>query len=103
MKRIVLMVTVAVVMALMLAVAGPALATIHPLANSECASDNSQGVANEQEPPGLTPGGPDQSKATTAQPVVAASGGDPFAEPSPSPAFKTSGENIEGEYCPAQR
>jgi hypothetical protein len=102
MKRLILMVTVAVVMALMLGVAGPALATIHPLANSECASDNSQGVANEQEPPGLTPGGPDQSKATTAQPVIAASGGDPLAD-DPSPAFKTSGENIEGEYCPAQR
>ena len=103
MKRIVLMVTLASVVALMMALAGPALATIHPLANSECASDNSQGVANEQEPPGLTPGGPDQSKATVAQPVIAASGGDPFASPSPTPAFKTSGDNIEGEYCPAQR
>jgi hypothetical protein len=102
MKRIVLLVTVALVMALMMGVAAPAFATIHPLANSECASDNSQGVANEQEPPGLTPGGPDQSKAEVAQPVIAASGGDPFAS-DPSPAFKTSGENIEGEFCPAQQ
>jgi hypothetical protein len=39
MKRIGFMVTAVLVMALMLVVAGPASATIHPLANSECASD----------------------------------------------------------------
>ena len=102
MKRIILLVTAALVMALMLAVAGPALATVHPLANSECASDNSEGVANEQNPPGITEGGQDQSNAEEAQPVIAASGGDPFAS-DPSPAFKTSGENIEDDFCPAEQ
>ena len=53
MKRIIFMVTVASVAALMLALAGPAFATIHPLANSECASDNASSVANDQLPPGL--------------------------------------------------
>jgi hypothetical protein len=105
MKRIIFMVTVASVAALMLALAGPAFATIHPLANSECASDSSQGVANAQEPPGLTPGGPDQSQATVAQPVIAVSGGDPFASP-PPPAFKTFGpefEDLEADYCPVDK
>jgi hypothetical protein len=103
MKRIVFMVTVALVMAAMMAVAGPALATVHPLANSECASDNSQGVANSQNPPGLS----GQSNTDNfAQPIFAASGGDPFteegAEP-PSPAFKTSGPTIadlDEDFCP---
>jgi hypothetical protein len=101
MRRITLLLTVALVMALVMAVSGPAFATIHPLANSECASDNSRGVANEQEPPGLTPGGPDQSKAKVAQPVFAVSKGDPST--SDSPAFKTTGENIEDEFCPANK
>ncbi len=40
MKRIVLMVTVALVMALMLAVGGPASATIHPIVESfDCANE----------------------------------------------------------------
>jgi hypothetical protein len=92
----------ALLSALMLVVAGPAFATVHPLANSECASDNSQGVANDQDPPGLTPDeGPDQSKAQEAQPVIAVSKGDP--QSSDSPAFKTTGENIEGESCPAEQ
>ncbi len=40
MKRIVFMVTVALVMAAMMAVAGPALATIHPIVESfDCAND----------------------------------------------------------------
>ena len=55
MKRIVLLVTVALVMAFMMALTGPAFATIHPLANSECASDNASSVANDQLPPGLSP------------------------------------------------
>jgi hypothetical protein len=103
MKRIVLVVTVALVMGLMMALSGPAWATIHPLANMECSNENASAVTQNQTPPGLTPGGPDQSKATVAQPVIAVSGGDPFADPSPSPAFKTFGANIEGEYCPANR
>jgi hypothetical protein len=40
MKRIVLMVTVAVVMALMMALSGPASATIHPIVESfDCANE----------------------------------------------------------------
>jgi hypothetical protein len=50
MKRITLLLTVGLVMALMLVVAAPASATIHELANSECASDSSEGVANDQFP-----------------------------------------------------
>ena len=86
MKRIILLVTVALVMALMMAVAGPALATVHPLANSECSNENASAVTQNQTPPGLTPGGPDQSHAAIAQPVIAVSGGDPLASP-PPPAF----------------
>jgi hypothetical protein len=103
MKRITLLLTVALVMAAMMAVAGPASATIHPLANSECASDSSQGVANDQNPPGLSGG---SNADNFAQPVFAASGGDPFTEEGeepPSPAFKTSGptiEDLDEDFCP---
>ena len=83
MKRVVLMVTLASVMALMMALSGPAWATIHPLANSECASDNASDVANDQLPPGLSPGitGDSQGSppnnptgSTLAQPVFAVAG-----------------------------
>ena|SRR5215211_5288075 len=98
MKRIVLMVSVALVLALMLAVAGPALATIHPLANSECSNENASAVAQNQDPPGLTPGGPDQSRAEVAQPVISV-----FTAQGPnSPAFKTPPAPGPFEYCPAQ-
>ena len=69
MKRITLLLTVGLVMALTLVVAAPASATIHELANSECASDSSEGVANDQFPPGLTPGSQAQSEQE-ATPVV---------------------------------
>ena len=98
MKRIILLVTVALVMALMMAVAGPALATVHPLANSECSNENASAVAQSQDPPGLTPGGPDQSQAETAQPVVSVA----TAQGEDSPAFKTPPEPGPNEYCPAQ-
>jgi hypothetical protein len=98
MKRIVFMVTVAVVMALMLALAGPALATVHPLANSECSNENASAVAQSQDPPGLTPGGPDQSRATTAQPVISVV----TAQGPDSPAFKTPPQPGPAESCPAQ-
>jgi hypothetical protein len=78
MKRIVLLVTVALVMALMMGVAAPAFATIHPLAKMECANDNASGVVQSQDPPGLT--GQSQGKppnnpegGTIAQPVFQAS------------------------------
>jgi hypothetical protein len=60
MKRIVLMVTVALVMALMLAVAGPASATIHPIVESfDCANEQAfmhHPYGDPAEVPGQTPG-----------------------------------------------
>jgi hypothetical protein len=60
MKRIIFLLTVALVMALMMAVAGPALATIHEVAKMECASETAQENENStvgtQDPPGLTGG-----------------------------------------------
>lgn len=62
--------------------AGPALATVHPLVCSELSADAADGTAADtQDPPGITPGGPDSSSAEVAQPVhavldaAAASGG----------------------------
>ena len=107
MKRIVFMVTVASVMALMLAMAGPAFATIHPLANSECSNANASAVATDQMPPGLSPGitGSSQGSppnnptgSTLAQPVFAAGGADLS-----SPAFKTPVVFPEPSYCPANK
>ena len=100
MKRIILMVTVALVMALTMALSGPALATIHPLSNAECANDSASEVAKDQNPPGIS----DFSKDNFAQPVFAASGGEPFSTERPSPAFKTFGttvEDLDARYCPA--
>src|SRR5215207_390285 len=100
MKRIILMVTVALVMAAMVAVAGAAFATIHPLANSECANASASEVAKDQNPPGIS----DFSEDNFAQPVFAASGGEPFSTEPPSPAFKTFGttvEELDARYCPA--
>jgi hypothetical protein len=97
MKRITFLLTVALVVALMMALAGPALATIHPLANMECSNENASAVTQNQDPPGLTPGGPDQSKATTAQPVISVATANPD-----SPAFKTPPEPGPAEFCPAQ-
>src|SRR5215218_5552757 len=98
MKRIVFMVTAALVLAMMLAVAGPALATVHPLANMECSNANASEVTQSQDPPGLTPGGPDQSSATVAQPVISVF----TAQGADSPAFKTPPAPGPFEYCPAQ-
>jgi hypothetical protein len=87
MKRIVLMVTVALVMAAMMALtAVPALAAIHPLARMECAQDSSQSeVVQSQDPPGLV-----SHQQNIAQPVVSVEGNDTAA----SHAFKD-------EVCPA--
>src|SRR5918993_3074619 len=115
MKRITFLLTVALVVALMMAVAGPALATIHPLSNAECADASASDVANLQEPPGIS--GDSQGKPPNnfiggnfAQPVLAASGGDPFSdpllEPPPSPAFKTVGPDpaaLDVFSCPANK
>src|SRR5215218_9261673 len=100
MKRIVFMVTVAMVMALMMAVAGPASATIHPLSNSECSRLDETTVAGSQDPPGLTPGAlpTETGGADVAQPVVSVV----TAQGTDSPAFKTFPEPGPAESCPAQ-
>jgi hypothetical protein len=60
MRRIILMVTVALVMAVMMAVAGPASATIHPIVESfDCVgTDVPEGhpTGDVADPPGQTPG-----------------------------------------------
>jgi hypothetical protein len=60
MKRIVFMVTVALVMATMLAVGGPASATIHPIVESfDCANEQAfahHPLGDPADPPGQTPG-----------------------------------------------
>ena len=102
MKRIILLATVAMVMALMMAVAGPAFATIHPLSNAECADASASDIANLQEPPGIS----DFSSENFARPVFAVSGGFPFTAAKPSPAFKTFGENVaalDAYYCPVDK
>jgi hypothetical protein len=50
----------------------PSSATVHPLTCAE--KSPADVVADTQDPPGLTPGGPDQSHATVAQPVEAVIG-----------------------------
>ena len=99
MKRVVLMVTLALVVALMMALSGPAWATIHPLANMECSNENASAVTQSQDPPGLTPGAlpTDTGGADVAQPVIAVLTAHPD-----SPAFKTPPEPGPAEYCPAQ-
>ena len=71
MKRILVLLTVAVVMALMLVVAGPASATIHPLVCSENSAAPSDTPAQTQDPPGITGTG-EEEQATEAQPVLVA-------------------------------
>ena len=60
MKRIVLMGTVALVMALMMALSGPASATIHPIVESfDCADSqafDNHPLGDPAEVPGQTPG-----------------------------------------------
>jgi len=104
MKRIVLMVTVALVMAAMMAVAGPALATVHPLSNSECSGLGEDTVAGSQDPPGISPDeedvvGSDPDLGPTAQPIISVV----TAQGEDSPAFKTEPDpNAEiQEFCPA--
>ena len=60
MKRIILMVPVALVMALMMALSGPASATIHPIVESfDCADSqafDNHPLGDPAEVPGQTPG-----------------------------------------------
>jgi hypothetical protein len=105
MKRIVLMVTVALVMALMLAVAGPALATVHPLSNSECSGlDETTTVAGSQNPPGISPEdedavGSDPDLGPTAQPVISVL----TAQGTDSPAFKQEPVPGSESFCPVEK
>jgi hypothetical protein len=82
MRRIVLTLMVAALLLAMIAV--PAFATVHPLARAECSAPPASDTAGTQDPPGLTPGGPDRSRAGVAQPIQSAN----------SNAFKPEG-------CPA--
>ncbi len=87
--------------AMMALMAVPAFATVHPLANSECADASASDVATSQDPPGLTPGPPDKSKAQVAQPVVSVVS----AQGTESPAFKTEPDPNAPiqEFCPANK
>ena len=103
MKRIILLVTVALVTAAMMALAGPAMATIHPLSNAECANDSASDIAINQHPPGIS------TEQNFARPVIAVAGGlenvlTPLNSPPPSPAFKTFGPTfaaLDAYSCPA--
>jgi hypothetical protein len=67
MKRILLVLSVAALMAAMLAfMAVPAFATVHELANAECATDTAP--ADDQFPPGISGG---SNADNFAQPVLA--------------------------------
>jgi hypothetical protein len=72
MRRIIVLLMVAALMAAMLAVtAVPAFATVHPLSKSELSKAPEGTVAKTQDPPGLTPGTTPGGGADEAQPVVA--------------------------------
>jgi hypothetical protein len=110
MRRIALMFTVASAMALMAALAGPALATIHEVAKMECANENASAVVQEQTPPGLTgqsSGSPPNNSTGTniGQPVFAVTPegqplfpGAPFVGTNPS-AGGASGHALKAEGC----
>ena len=79
MRRILLLATVAVMMAAMMAAAGPASATIHSLSCADHAADN---PAEEENPPGIT--NDDETttdhdngtNATQRQPILSVNGND---------------------------
>ena len=99
MKRIILMVTVALVMAAMMALAGPASATIHPIVESfDCA--NEQAFANHPlndpaDPPGATPGDQNPGGQPTGQ------GNNEFRALSVSNEEAFFGHKLNGECGPA--
>lgn len=88
MKRIVLMVTVALVMALMMALTGPAFAAVHPLAHMECSNEHGSDVTKTQDPPGLVS---ESHPKNIAQPIFSVSKND-----------TASGHAFKPEECPAQ-
>ena len=101
MKRIILMATVALVMAAMMALAGPASATIHPIVESvDCANP----IANENHPlgdvaevPGQTPDYGSHSDQSSLRALNVTSDG--FTDFS-SPAWF--GQKLNGECGTAQ-
>jgi len=78
MKRIIPMVTVAVVMALMMALAGPASATIHPIVESfDCANEQAfahHPLGDPAEVPGQTPGYGSHSDTSSLRALSVANG-----------------------------
>ncbi len=80
MRRLLLLLTVAAMMAAMMALAGPASATIHPLACSEKSNAPAGTAAATQNPPGLTPGSQAQSEQE-ATPVAAVGPDSPALKP----------------------
>ena len=114
MRRILLLGTVAAMMAVMMAVAGAASATIHPLAKMECANENASSVVQTQDPPGLTPppvgtgksqGSPPNNPTgtTLAQPVFAVTPeGEPLFAGGPegtNPSGGASANALKAEGC----
>ena len=107
MKRILLVMSVAALMAAMVALmAVPAFATVHPLSNSECSGLSEDTVAGSQDPPGLTPGGtpavdtPGGGGADVAQPVFAVLDS---PQGSDNPAFKQEPVPGSENFCPAPK
>ena len=88
MKRIVFMVTVASVVALMLAVAGPASATIHPIVESfDCVGTDvpaGHPIGDVADPPGQTPEFGSHSEQSSLRAIIVVS--DEFTDLS-SPAL----------------
>ena len=65
--------------------AAPVFATVHPLVRSECSAAAADGTpADTQDPPGITPGGPDRSEQL-ATPVGVAAAAAFKAEGCPAP------------------
>jgi hypothetical protein len=83
MRRMALTLLIAALLLAMMAV--PAFATVHPLSKAECSAEPAGETAGTQDPPGLTPGGPDRSKAEVAQPVQSANGNAFKPEGCPAP------------------
>jgi len=97
MRRTTLLLTVALVVALMMAIAGPALATVHPLSNSECSGLDENTVAGSQDPPGLT-GQSNENADNFAQPILSVEA----AQGEDSPAFKQEPVPGSDPFCPAE-
>ena len=100
MKRIVLMVTVALVIALMIALAGPTSATIHPIVESfDCANEQAfehHPLNDPAEVPGQTPDYGSHSDQSSLRALDVTSDG--FTDPNPA----WSSHKLNGECGTAQ-